>query len=1408
MNKRLFCLLLVVVMVISMIPTTLYAAEGGSSVFLDMPVDWSTTALENALKNGLLSGFDNKITPKDNLTRAQMVAIVNRAFGTTKKASLSSFTDVAASAWYYDDMAKAVQMKTIKGSGNGKLSPESDITREEAFVVLAHAFKLSGAVDTILDQFSDKHLVSTWAKEETASLVNAGYVSGSKGKLNPKQNITRAEFAQLMDNILKNYVKTAGTYTSDLKGNVMINVPNVTLKGMTITGDLIIGDGVGDGDVTLDGVVVTGRTVIRGGGVNSIKIIGNSKLQNIIIARVDGEIRVYAEDGTQIGEVIVDGSDNVILEGNFGKVSIIASEVIVTAKNTIIASVAIEGKNSEIRVLEGSKIESVIVNGSGSNISGTGKVGSVAVNANNVTVTTIGTEVIVAEGTTGIIAGTISVEPGETVVVGAVPVVTTTPSERGNSGGSSGDNGGGNSDDDGGNSSRIAVSTITIWGAGNLVEVAKDETLQMSAAILPANATNQTVAWTVAPGTGTATIDGNGLLTATGVGTVTVKATANDGSGVVGEIVITVTTPERYFTFDFITGTISSYDIRGGLNVVIPSIIKRFPVLKIDRVAFLEKDLVGIVIPDSIVSIGESAFLNNKLNSIIIGKGVKYIGDSAFGDNKLVSVIIGKGAEDIGEWAFEGNQLTSLIIPDSVKGISDFAFANNNLNNVTIGNGIENIGNNVFEGNELVNVIIPDSVKSVGSGAFKYNNLRSVTIGTNVESIGDFAFEDNELISVSIPDSIKSIGNGAFSDNKLNSVIIGNGVENIGLYVFGANELTSITIGASVIIGNALLGNDYFRDAYTISGAGTYTGTQDGTWAKSSDGGSAKVDVSAITVSSTENVVEVAKDETLQMSAEIFPANATNQTIAWTVAPGTGTATIDGNGLLTATGVGTVTVKATANDGSGVVGEIVITVTTPERYFAFDPGTGTITLYDNSGGTSVMIPSVIGGHPVFQIGDWALGDKQLVDVSIPDSVKDIGYCAFAYNKINRVIIGNGVEKIGVNAFEGNELVNVIIPSKVKAIDDYAFNNNRLVDIIIPDSVISIGDSAFAGNHISSIAIGKSVEKIGTYAFNSCDLVSVVIPNSVISIGYAAFIHNHISSVAIGDNVENIGAYAFEGNRLTTITIPGSVISIGDSAFVSNQLSSMTIGAGVSIGDNLLDNNNYFRSAYATGGAGTYIGTQAGAWGTGSGGGSSSVAVSAITVSAAGNVTEVAKDKTLQMSVVILPVDATDLSVTWSVESITGTATIDGNGLLTATGVGTVTVKATAKDGSGVVGEIDIIVTTPDGYFTFDSSTGTIIDYNNSGGSNVVIPSKIGGSAVIQIDVWAFASKQIVSVVIPDGVKNIGDYAFEDNNLSSITIGAGVNIGESLLGSNKFRDTYTTGGAGTYTGTQYGIWGKR
>jgi hypothetical protein len=87
----------------------------------------------------------------------------------------------------------------------------------------------------------------------------------------------------------------------------------------------------------------------------------------------------------------------------------------------------------------------------------------------------------------------------------------------------------------------IPISAITLTGAGGLTSITTDNgTLQLNAVVLPANASNQSVTWSILNGTGQATISATGLITAVDNGTITAQAIANDGSGIVGSLDIMI----------------------------------------------------------------------------------------------------------------------------------------------------------------------------------------------------------------------------------------------------------------------------------------------------------------------------------------------------------------------------------------------------------------------------------------------------------------------------------------------------------------------------------------------------------------------------------------------------------------------------------------------------------------------------------------------------------------------------------------------------------------------------------------------------------------------------------------------------------------------------------------------------
>ena len=352
-----------------LLPANAFAASPED--FTDFPTDWSAAGLRSAVQNGLLNGSNGQINSSGLLIRAQMAAIVNRAFAARKTADLSVYSDANTSAWYYNDLELAVAMRTFQGA-NGKLNPETPITREEAFVVLARAFALESGDTSVLNNYTDGASVSAWAQSSVAALIENGYVNGANGKLNPKTSITRAEFAKVISEMASTYADADDSLSATVDGSVIVRENSVSLSGKTINGDLIIADGVSRIDLT--GVTVTGRIVLRG-----------------------GESGVTFKD-TKAGKGIIANTD-IAVSGSVDNITV--------------------AQGSAITVNSGASVGSINVNAEGAKITGAGKVGTVKANANNVTVTTTGTKVTAADSVSGVKAGDKAVSAGKTETVGS-----------------------------------------------------------------------------------------------------------------------------------------------------------------------------------------------------------------------------------------------------------------------------------------------------------------------------------------------------------------------------------------------------------------------------------------------------------------------------------------------------------------------------------------------------------------------------------------------------------------------------------------------------------------------------------------------------------------------------------------------------------------------------------------------------------------------------------------------------------------------------------------------------------------------------------------------------------------------------------------------------------------------------
>lgn len=249
------------------------------AAFDDMPDGAMGEALQHAVDAGLIQGMsETTIAPYDNITRAQMATIITRAFSAQENSD-KTFNDVASDAWYADAVSKAVAMGAFEGDAENNFNPESNITFQETYTVIARMFgfepyelvysggkEILGDCDiSVLDGFADKDEIADWAVDNTKYVVGNGGWTGIDGLLKPTAYITRGEFAMLMDEIVTTYIDEPGTYTDLPDGLTMVRCGGVTIDGLQTNHNLILTYGIDESGCKVVNSTVNGVTLVLGG---------------------------------------------------------------------------------------------------------------------------------------------------------------------------------------------------------------------------------------------------------------------------------------------------------------------------------------------------------------------------------------------------------------------------------------------------------------------------------------------------------------------------------------------------------------------------------------------------------------------------------------------------------------------------------------------------------------------------------------------------------------------------------------------------------------------------------------------------------------------------------------------------------------------------------------------------------------------------------------------------------------------------------------------------------------------------------------------------------------------------------------------------------------------------------------
>lgn len=170
---------------------------------------WAREAITALYNKAIINGKTaSSFAPNDDITRAEFAKIVVKAFGLEDaNATVSQFSDVAPSDWYYTAVASAYNKGIITGYENGTFGVNDKITRQDMAVIIYRAAKATGTeLAAVKDAtaFDDAADIAAYAAEAVTALNTAGVINGMTATtFAPTATATRAQAAQMIYGIVK-----------------------------------------------------------------------------------------------------------------------------------------------------------------------------------------------------------------------------------------------------------------------------------------------------------------------------------------------------------------------------------------------------------------------------------------------------------------------------------------------------------------------------------------------------------------------------------------------------------------------------------------------------------------------------------------------------------------------------------------------------------------------------------------------------------------------------------------------------------------------------------------------------------------------------------------------------------------------------------------------------------------------------------------------------------------------------------------------------------------------------------------------------------------------------------------------------------------------------------------------------
>lgn len=346
-----------------------------------------------------------------------------------------------------------------------------------------------------------------------------------------------------------------------------------------------------------------------------------------------------------------------------------------------------------------------------------------------------------------------------------------------------------------------------------------------------------------------------------------------------------------------------------------------------DYAFFKCTSLNNFEMPNSTLSIGNSAFrYNESLTDIHLSTSLNYIDEYAFGECGFSHITLPESLANIQAGAFINNEhLQEITLPERLQGLGSAAFENNSaLESVTFHTALETmtIGNNAFNLCPVLSKVFITNMKSFAQTNF--NNAKANPANTSQHI---YNADGEEIVNVMLPKGTKYINNNAFNgcaymqsikmpatmDHINDDIFVGcSALKNVYCYAeevpefIGVNDpsdMNDVFINATL---HVVFGHE---QAYKADAWWKRFSKVEGCDAPGED------EVTSVVLNQTE--VTMKPDDTIQLTATVYPANATNKKVEWT-SSNDDVAMVTDEGFVLAMAEGEADITATSAENSSI----------------------------------------------------------------------------------------------------------------------------------------------------------------------------------------------------------------------------------------------------------------------------------------------------------------------------------------------------------------------------------------------------------------------------------------------------------------------------------------------------------